>query len=386
MSSSKSNNQTEAKDDATKKWTLNPEAAEFVPRFASNVPTQSPGMGSFKPMGSGNSGTGSSMAGTTGPPSRASKAYHNGNDWSENDNEFVDPIRRESDTEVEDYVALSELKEFIDAISSNPAQYDAEINYITEVLNNWITEDPDIIMQCIVNTIVDQGIIDTNFRYNGVRLCVHLIANLKAITSKGSFKDILLQRCQREISRRDSMAKASDGGQYSRGVALFIADLSTRVDDPDLVEALPELIETLLSHTTTDNVKCACNILKLCGTHLEDYLKKKNSDTMDTIFDRLKGISSRSQVSDSLKNVINNVVEFRANNWKTPSLPSNIVNPYATGANNPYNDYNPQSNNHHHYQNYGHNPSYDFGPCGDEGDQDVCDAFEEFLRDSGQLQ
>ena len=74
-------------------------------------------------------------------------------------------------------------------------------------------------------------------------------------------------RCQREISRRDSMAKASDGGQYSRGVALFIADLSTRVDDPDLVDALPELIETLLSHTTTDNVKCACNILKVILLH-----------------------------------------------------------------------------------------------------------------------
>ncbi|XP_015790489.1 polyadenylate-binding protein-interacting protein 1 [Tetranychus urticae] len=383
MSQSKSNNQAEAKSGASKKWTLNPEAAEFVPRFTPSQPTLSSGMGSYKPLGSGGSGTGSSMAGTTGPPSRVSKAYHNGNEWSENENEFV----RESDSEVEDYVALSELKDFIDAISSNPAQYDTELNYITEVLNNWITEDPDIIMQCIVNTIVDQGIIDTNFRYNGVRLCVHLIANLRAITSKGSFKDILLQRCQREISRRDSMAKASDGGHYLRGVALFIADLSTRIDDSDLVEALPELIETLLSHTTTDNVKCACNILKLCGTHLEDYLKKNQSDQMDNIFDRLKGISSRSQVSDSLKNVINNVVEFRANNWKTPASSSSIVNPYASGANNPYNDYS-SSNINHHYQSYGqndHHPSYDFGPCGDEGDQDVCDAFEEFLRDSGQL-
>lgn len=30
--------------------------------------------------------------------------------------------------------------------------------------------------------------------------------------------------------------------------------------------------------------------------------------------------------------------------------------------------------------------SYDFGPCGDEDDNDVCEAFEEFLKASGQLQ
>lgn len=69
-------------------------------------------------------------------------------------------------------------------------------------------------------------------------------------------------RCQREHSRRDALIRAQTS-DYFRGVALFIADLSTRIDEPDLMDAVPELLLTLLSRTTTDNVKCACNILKV---------------------------------------------------------------------------------------------------------------------------
>lgn len=138
---------------------------------------------------------------------------------------------------------------------------------------------------------------DQNFRYHGTRFCVHLIDNYKAITPKGTFKDLLLRRlvclgritiviindsmiynllcfvsfsfslsccrCQREHSRREVLARAQTP-DYLRGVALFIAELSTQLKDAnDLRDYLPELMETLLSRTTTDNIKCVCNILKV---------------------------------------------------------------------------------------------------------------------------
>lgn len=62
----------------------------------------------------------------------------------------------DDDNEPEDYVALCELKEFIDLISYNPASYDKKINFITDVLNSWCTEDPETITECCVNSIVDQ--------------------------------------------------------------------------------------------------------------------------------------------------------------------------------------------------------------------------------------
>lgn len=46
-------------------------------------------------------------------------------------------------------------------------------------------------------------------------------------------------------------------------MTLFIADLSTRVQDKDLTEALPDLIETLTSHPTIDNIKSAVLVLKV---------------------------------------------------------------------------------------------------------------------------
>ena len=171
----------------------------------------------------------------------------------------------------DDYYALNELKNFIENISKNPALYEANVQLETDVLNNWIVEDPDIIMECVVNNIMDQAIMDNNFRYNGVRFCLHLIGNLHVNSSKGSFKQVLLQRCKREHSRRDALSNASDNGLYLRGLTFFIGDLSTKLNESELTLAVPDLLKTLLQNKSSDNVKCCCQILKvsvLCETLL----------------------------------------------------------------------------------------------------------------------
>jgi hypothetical protein len=286
---------------------------------------------------------------------------------------------RESDLEPDDYVALNELKEFIDTISSQPGRYDSLVGHVTDVLNNWMEEDEEIILLCVVNTIVDQAIMDQNFRYNGVRLCIHLIDSLKVVTSKGTFRDILMQRCQREHSRRESLAIATDGGAYLRGVTLVVSDLSTRRVEKDLMEALPDLLSTLLAHPTTDNLKCVCMVLKLCGSNLDEYFKNKGSPAFDQIMERLSTFVSN-QTSKNTKDLISSVIELRERGWKSILSPmTNVYNPYAGGPNSSAPDdaglppFDPAF------------PSYDFGPCGDEQDNDVCEAFEEFLKASGQL-
>jgi len=70
--------------------------------------------------------------------------------------ESYDSSKKENDLEPDDYVALNKLKEFIDTISSEPAQYEDQLDFITATLNLGMEEDADIIMQCVVNTIVDQ--------------------------------------------------------------------------------------------------------------------------------------------------------------------------------------------------------------------------------------
>ena len=91
------------------------------------------------------------------------------------------------------------------------------------------------------------------------------------------------------------------------------------------------------------------------------------------------------------------IVELYKNNWETPQSSAPIFNPYAKGnnLNNNTNNLNNSNNcppmNHHLNQinqlneceNNNFDPQdcgYDFGPCGDENDEDVCNAFEEFLN------
>lgn len=186
----------------------------------------------------------------------------------------------DTDSEFDDYYALAYLSDFTAQVSIAPHMYDEEILNLTEVLNSCIDEDEDIVLPCIVNNIVDTAIIDPNFRYSGVRLCEHLIRHLTVSggTTKVSFKQELLSRCQREHSRRKEMMKARDQGLYLRGFTLFVADLSTKLTNEEvLLTALPDLMETLLSEPSADNVKTVVLALKVSKvTFVTIYLKTKD--------------------------------------------------------------------------------------------------------------
>lgn len=198
-----------------------------------------------------------------------SSYYSNGrsNNWNNQASaSYYDDSKDVGEVELDDYFALSELKEFIDQVSSMPHLYDEQIDNLADVLNNCIDEDEDIVLQCIVNNIVDQAIIDPNFRYSGVRLCEHLISNLTIRKAKGSFKEELMSRCQREHGRRNTLVKSSDGS-YLRGVTLVIADLYTRLREPQLIDSIPDLVETLLGHPSADNVKTSCLVLKVSSCY-----------------------------------------------------------------------------------------------------------------------
>ncbi|RWS31312.1 Polyadenylate-binding protein-interacting protein 1-like protein [Leptotrombidium deliense] len=341
---------------------LNPLASEFIPNFMKALPTA----------------TTTTTTELYYPPA----AVVNGETWSSDALDFNgDSSEGSKRSEPDDFVALNELKEFIDLISSQPAQYETQLPFLTDVLNNWIEEDEEIIMLCVVNTIVDQAIVDQNFRYNGVRLCIHLIENLRIETANGAFKDLLLQRCRREHNRREQLSVASDGGAYLRGVTLLIGELALRLVDMRLFEEIPDLITTLLIHPTIENLKCCCMVLKLCGPTLDQHLK--GTSKVDSIMQRLQTIVNDDGRVSTCKDLVTNVIELRNNEWKTAPVTSMAVNPYAAGdgVDIAFGDYLGNEGDH-----TSPTPAYYFGPCGDEQDTDVCEAFDEFLRASGQLQ
>lgn len=141
---------------------LNPEAKEFVPRFSVNLATianQQSTIGASSGI-NGNQGSSSSTSNIRTPYVNGTHTNQwNGDMVSSSGSGYRDTSNKhDDDSEPDDYVALCELKEFIDLISFNPARYEDRVGYITDLLNSWYEEDPDTILECTVNLIVDQVI------------------------------------------------------------------------------------------------------------------------------------------------------------------------------------------------------------------------------------
>ncbi|CAG2170840.1 unnamed protein product, partial [Oppiella nova] len=90
-----------------------------------------------------------------------------------------------------------------------------------------------------------------------------------------------------------------------------------------------------------------------------------------------------------VKELVHNILDMQKRGW-TANMPSVTNTPLV----NPYLNTNlaekSAANSTDYYEEYNYSDeedfqaSYDFGQCGDEDDSEVCDAFEEFLKNSGQ--
>ena len=57
--------------------------------------------------------------------------------------------------EIDDMLGLTQLKLFVELVSSEPARYDKEIDLITDVLNSELESDEDLTVAIVVNYIID---------------------------------------------------------------------------------------------------------------------------------------------------------------------------------------------------------------------------------------
>ncbi|KAF7494788.1 Polyadenylate-binding protein-interacting protein 1 [Sarcoptes scabiei] len=342
---------------------LNPTAQEFVPRFNrtnfSTIPSTS---GQFRP----NNNTKPIQ---TVPPNHN---YSNGL-TSIQQQQAPSVNLHDNESYMEDYMSMSYLKDFITRISNKPVMYDHGIHDLTLIINSYLDED-DCVLELIVNQIVDQSIIDGNFLYNGVRLCYHFMENLRETSNGQSFKQLLFKRNQRECSRKVTDNTSPNTFVHLRGLALFTAELYSRCNAPDLAEHLPSLLMNILSSRIKrdENVKCVCDVLKLCGQQMENYFSLKGRSDFAKIVEKLENILD-SDISNQTKDSVNRILISVKNNWVQPrsTIASNLINPYLNDSSNceiPYEQALNQSD------------LYDFGDCGDENNSEVCQDFEKFLN------
>lgn len=219
-----------------------------------------------------------------------------------------------------DSLPVMQLRTFLSEINMCPGKFERKIRPLTDTLNSSV--DDDDTMRAVVNVIFDESIRQANLRYSGARLCKSLCSGMDPSSNHLSFKEILVKRCEQEFKRQKNLAQAEDGGVYLRGFAMFMAELFSQLDGTPqkislLGDSLPTLIKTLISCSSSDNLKCACQILKLVGAYVEDN-ERNNSNAapeMDGIINSLKNLANDPDHPRNIRDIISSVTNLRESDW-----------------------------------------------------------------------
>ncbi|XP_059471503.1 polyadenylate-binding protein-interacting protein 1 isoform X2 [Neocloeon triangulifer] len=283
------------------------------------------------------------------------------------------------------------LRSAMSELTVNPGEFDNLVMPLGDTFCQWLTE-PEVITSAI-GLILEHSIMEPNFRYNGARLC-NLLNNLDNTEDGSAFRNILLERCHQENEQVKELIEADPKRLHS--FTLFLAELFIQLETKKgtgakisvLGQELYEDLKLLLSSPNDDNVKCACQVLKLAGMHLEQEV---DSASMDQLEELLTQAQSCPNLKPNMAILAKSVINLRHQTWgRSPPSPAQPQWSSADGASH-------QSN---HFTN---EPVY-YGPDGqiltaeesrflqeglnankggddDEGmDEELQDAYEQFLQ------
>ncbi|XP_041331765.1 polyadenylate-binding protein-interacting protein 1-like isoform X2 [Pyrgilauda ruficollis] len=185
--------------------------------------------------------------------------------------------------EYDGYLTLAEyVQDFLNHLAEQPGCFETEIEHFAETVNGWVTADETL--QELVELVYQQATSVPNFSYMGARLCSYLSHHLTISTQSGSFRQLLLQRCQTEYENRDEAAKGDETAQKQfHAFVLFLAELYLN--------------------------------LELTGSVLEDAWKEKGKNDMEEMIQRIENVVLDANCSRDVKHMLLKVVELRSSNW-----------------------------------------------------------------------
>ncbi|KAK9975277.1 hypothetical protein ABG768_023330 [Culter alburnus] len=230
--------------------------------------------------------------------------------------------------ESEGYYAEASLadlvQDFVSHLNSSPGSFESEIEYITDTLNSWVNTEE--ILKELVELIYVQSTSIPNFAYTGARLCNHLSHHIRLAPSTGNFRQLLLQRCQKEFEQREQAVRGDPETQKKfHSYVLFLGELYLNLEVKSgkgtpgranvLLGALKELLNTLFSHPDDPNLMCAVKLLKLSGSILDDTWKEKGQSDMDEIIKKIEDILLDAKCGRDVRQMLLKLVELRSSNW-----------------------------------------------------------------------
>lgn len=216
------------------------------------------------------------------------------------------------------------VTDFLGHLSSSPGSFDSDIDYITAVLNDWVTTEE--LLKELVELIYTQSTAIPNFSYTGARLCNYLSHHLSISPPNGNFRQLLLQRCRKEYEQRDVAVRGdTDTQKKFHSFVLFLGELYLHLEIKSgkgppkradiLLTGLKDLMNSLFSNPVDANLICAVKLLKLTGSVLDDAWKESGKPHMEELIQRIETILLDATCSRDVRQMLLKLVELRSSDW-----------------------------------------------------------------------
>uniref|UniRef100_A0A0B6ZPJ6 MIF4G domain-containing protein n=1 Tax=Arion vulgaris TaxID=1028688 RepID=A0A0B6ZPJ6_9EUPU len=123
---------------------------------------------------------------------------------------------------------LERFHHALNVLNLNPGNMEEYLRPVCEMIHR--SSNTTEIVNVVVESLFEQSIQESNFRYTGARICQFLHSNLKDTSYFSGFREIFLKRCQKEYNRRNELKNGSQAGQERlRGLSMFMAEVLLNV-------------------------------------------------------------------------------------------------------------------------------------------------------------
>ncbi|XP_034241121.1 polyadenylate-binding protein-interacting protein 1 isoform X2 [Thrips palmi] len=230
-----------------------------------------------------------------------------------------------SDVSPEEW-AILQLNEVIKMLTCDPGKFDQLAKPLVDDLTPMLAVEE--IVENAATLIIDQAITEPNFRYSGARLCKLLSKVRVKKTISHSFRSILLNKLGEEHDRIESNLVRKPDQVY--GFIQFLAELYIQLELETnqrisiLGDSLLMALKILIQVPNVDNIKNACNILKLTGRMLE-----ADQSDMNSFFSDLQKLLDDENTPTRAKNMLSHILKLRKEMWghavSVESIPSALA-------------------------------------------------------------
>lgn len=203
------------------------------------------------------------------------------------------------------------FKNAVFELTSNPGPMEEYLKPIVDTLKRGVTDIA--VLNEIIETLFEQSVSESNFRFTGAKICKYLSEELKSHHVFNNFRGLYLNRCKQEFDKREELLN----NNLTRlcGLSMYFGELFLILEiEKDgvltkvgiLRSAIADLLRTLLSKLDDDTVKCATQLIKLTGPALMQT--KDLPGTFDDIFEKIKRLEKHPSLNKTSHCLVNSVL------------------------------------------------------------------------------